>query len=385
MTIDYAKYSQLHFVFIVNTIGPFGGAERQAYLLAQYIKNKVSDKVTFIAFEDGVYFRNKLETEQFNIIVTPFKHHEKNRLKKTYAYLRLIKEFRKIKPDILIPYVSESNKIVAQIWKHTGAHFAFWNQRDEGRKLYNTQREKKLIRNIPSIVSNSFEGRDALVNVYGLNPEEITVINNGIIPFNNNIQFTDWHKKLNIAENRPLISMIANITDRKDHVTLLKAWHLVIKHCKLENVELPFLVLAGRKDSMYDQLRLLAFDLKLCDHIEFIGTLNPVQPLIKESYFCVFSSNLEGCPNGVLECMEQGKAVIGTNISGVRQALGEKYSSHTLTKPNSEKDLAQKVITLLQANAHVEEIGLYNKNRISDHFNVKKMADSYLSLIKLKN
>ncbi len=383
--MDYSKYSHLHFVFVINTLGPFGGAERQAFLFANYLNKYVSNNITFISFEEGQFFRTKLENEGFKINVIPFKHHQKNKISKAFSYYKIIKQFRKIKPDIIIPYVSESNKVVAQIWNKVGAKFAFWNQRDEGRKLYNTQREKKLIRKIPAIVSNSFEGRDALVKTYGLEPENITIINNGIIPFHNINNSINWHKKLNIPVNRPLISMIANITERKDHFTLLKAWKIVTDYYKNINAPIPFLVLAGRKDNTYNLLRLLGFDLKLCDHIEFIDVLDPVQDLIKASYFCVFSSNLEGCPNGVLECMEQGKTVVGTNISGIRQALGKKYNIYTLTIPNSVEDLAQKIIALLQTKSLVEEIGLYNKTRITEHFNVKKMADSYLSIIKLKN
>ncbi len=373
-------FKNTHFLFVVNTLESFGGAERQALILAGYIKTYISEHVTFIAFDDGTTFRRRLDEAEIPVHFFPF-NHQSSKAKKLLQYYKLVQYVKKLSPDILIPYVAESNKIVAQIWKYTGAKFAFWNQREEGRKLYGTPLEQKLIRGVSAIVSNSFEGADALKRTYGLSDKDITVINNGITPYKQEFITTDWHHKLGIETNRPIISMIANITNRKDHETLLKAWKIVILDCKENNVELPFLILAGRKAETYDKLRLLAFDLNLSNHIAFVGELNPVQDVISQSLFCVFSSNLEGCPNGVLECMEQGKFVIGTNISGVVQALGNKYNSQCLSEPNNAEDLALKIISLYEKPSLLVEIGQYNKQRINTEFSVKKMAEAHLKLI----
>jgi glycosyltransferase involved in cell wall biosynthesis len=271
---------------------------------------------------------------------------------------------------------------VAEIWKYTGAQFAIWNQRDEGRKLFGTRHEKKLINSLPCVVSNSYEGRDALVKVYGLNPNDIEVINNGIVPYSDEVEFYDWHAHFDIDKRRPLVSMIANITSRKDHKTLLKAWAILIKNCKAKELPLPFLILAGRKADTYKSLKLLGFDLRLSEHIGFTGNLNPVQGLIRQSLFCVFSSNLEGCPNGVLECMEQGKAVIGTHISGIEQALGTKYVSQCLTPPNNPEILAKNILHLYQQPQLMNEIGAYNAKRIQTEFSIKQMVENYLKLIQ---
>jgi len=207
------------------------------------------------------------------------------------------------------------------------------------------------------------------------------VDNNGVKLKGDEPKKVNWNDELSISENRPLISMIANITNRKDHVTLLKAWQIVIEELKREVLPLPVLVLAGKKLHTYDQLRLLAFDLNLSDHIRFTGAINNVSSLINASLFCVFSSNLEGCPNGVLECMAQQKAVIGTNISGIRQALSERYGDYCLVNPNDPKDFASKVINLYTDTRSITEIEEFNYLRIKNDFSIDKMARSYLHLI----
>ena len=187
----YHSFKNTRFLFLVNTLKGFGGAERQALILATYIKAHVSPHVAFLAFEEGGDFRQLLEEAGIKVYCFPFKH-QAPKHKKVLQYYRLIRFIKPLRPDVLIPYVAESNKIVAQIWPYTGAHFAFWNQREEGRKLYGTAHEKQLIKKVPAIVSNSYEGRDALVRVYGLAPEQIQVINNGIIPNQDKIVGYVW-------------------------------------------------------------------------------------------------------------------------------------------------------------------------------------------------
>lgn len=370
-----------HFVFLVNSFGGFGGAERQAFILAVFLKNRVGAKVSFISYDEDGVFKKMLIEENIETYSIPFRHKSKI-ANKIFDYFKIIFLIRGIKPDVLIPYVYESNKIVAQIWRYTGASFAFWNQREEGRNLYGTALEKKLIKAIPAVVSNSYEGRNALVHIYGISPSQIQVINNGILPYRGIVDPYNWHVHFGIDSYRPLIPMIANITKRKDHRTLLEAWAILIKCLKQKKIPLPFLVLAGRQDSVYDSLRLLAFDLKLCDHIGFTGPLKVVQDLIRQSCFCVFSSNLEGCPNGVLECMEQGKALIGTNISGIEQALGNRYKDICLSEPNNAQDLANKIMALYEQPQLVQEIGRHNAQRIKSEFSVEQMVDGYLQLIQ---
>lgn len=369
----------MHFIFLVNTYNGFGGAERQGYILATYLKNKIGVKVSFISYNKDGIFKKMLNEAEIDTYSISFEHKSKL-FQKVKDYIKIVFFIRKLKPDVLIPYVFESNKIVAQIWKYTGARFAFWNQREEGRNLNGTSLEKKLIRSVSAVVSNSYEGRDALVRVYGLSSDNIKVINNGIVPYDGFIDSYNWHAHFNLKKNRPIISMIANVKKRKDHKTLLEAWSLIILELKQKNQPLPFLVLAGRKDNEYDNMRLLGFELKLCEHIGFTGNIKQVQGLIEQSYFCVFSSNLEGCPNGVLECMERGKAVVGTNISGIQQALGTDYRDYCLSQPNDAQDLANKILSLYDNQLLIKEIGEYNKNRIRTEFSVDQMVSKYLDL-----
>ena len=376
--IDYSKkFEGKVFVIITNTFKFMGGAERQALILADYLVSEIGAEVHFIAFEDGDKLKNIIEAIGCKWKYIPLNFY-KSKFDKAYSYIKLVSYINKIKGAVLIPYAAISNKVVGQIFKKTNASFSFWNQRDEGRSLFNTKNEKKALFNVSAIVSNSFEGRDFLVNQYNIPKHKINVINNGIkSDFDN--KNIDWHKKLNTDKQALIVSMIANVHSFKDHLTLLYAWRIVLSNY---NDERPLiLVLAGTLGPTVTKLKVLGFDLNLSQNLIFAGPVDDVRSLISASYMCVFSSNLEGCPNGVLECMEQGKVVIGTNISGVGQALGNKYENQCLSEPNNAEDLASKIISLYEKPSLLVEIGQYNKQRINKEFSVKKMAEAHLELI----
>tara|TARA_B110000902_G_scaffold265659_1_gene350603 strand:+ start:1248 stop:2408 length:1161 start_codon:yes stop_codon:yes gene_type:complete len=376
--IDYSKkFEGKVFVIITNTFKFMGGAERQALILADYLVSEIGVAVHFIAFEDGEIVKHRIEEIGCKWKLIPLNFY-KSKIDKAFSYFKLISYINKINGAVLIPYVAIPNKVVGQIFKKTNASFSFWNQRDEGRNLFVTKNEKKALLNASAIVSNSFEGRDFLIKDFSIPANFVNTINNGIICDSASEKF-DWHKELNLKKDAHIISMIANIQTFKDHKTLVRAWRMVLNNYK-EKRRLV-LVLAGNLGPTVTELKVLGFDLNLSQNLIFTGPVDDVRSLISASYMCVFSSNLEGCPNGVLECMEQGKAVVGTNISGLRQAMGDRYENVCLSEPNNPNSLAEKILGIITNNELREEIGLYNAKRIRKEFSVEGMVKQYLNLI----
>ena len=174
--------------------------------------------------------------------------------------------------------------------------------------------------------------------------------------------------------------MLANLHSEKDHQTLLKAWKIVITDLH-EAHQHAVLVLAGRWDNTYELLKNMTHQLEMSDSVLFLGLIENVNALIADSDICVFSSKLEGCPNSVLECMALKKAVVATDIAGVRQALGEEYRDYCLTPIQHHEDMAKKLFWLLQHPQLCEEIGAYNYRRVCRLFSLEGMVTAYLQLI----
>jgi glycosyltransferase involved in cell wall biosynthesis len=87
-------------------------------------------------------------------------------------------------------------------------------------------------------------------------------------------------------------------------------------------VPTPLLVLAGRPSRTEKEVKALAFDLELGESVRFLGTVDDVGGLLAGSDIGVLSSRRESRPRAVLEYMACGLPVAGTDIRGIREAVG---------------------------------------------------------------
>ena len=146
-------------IIVIGTLKDMGGAERQAILLAEQLLKR-DFKVKLIAFSGG-NTEDVLKAKGIPYQVYPFNGYRpfKNNL---MPLLRLALFLKGLKPYAFIPYITLNSKYIGLLWKFTGAQFACWNQRDEGREVYGSRLEKYSINNVPVVVSNSWPRRDVL-------------------------------------------------------------------------------------------------------------------------------------------------------------------------------------------------------------------------------
>lgn len=372
------EFEGQRFLIIPGNYDYFGGAERQSLILAKALSEDVGCHVDFLGWGGNGILAEKVRELGLKPWVFPLQESQ-GRLRlaaQLHTLARFIK--REIKPDYLLPFVGYHSKMIGLIWKQTGAKFTWWNQRDEGRRVYGSRIERKLMRSLPSIVSNSYEGRDFLIEKFNLTPQRVKVINNGVvIPADSNDM--SWRENLGLAKDDVLLTMVANLTRFKDHDTLLRAFAIVRvskdgKKCKL--------VLAGRHGETAQDLKALAFDLKLGDSVEMVGVVDPIDSLVCASDVIVHSSTKEGCPNAVLEAMAQSRCVVGTDISGMRQALGQSAVGKYLASPGDAGHLANLIIQLIDFPGDRIAAGLENRRRIETEFSVRHMTEQVLETIR---
>jgi glycosyltransferase involved in cell wall biosynthesis len=374
----HSEFENKHFVFVLGQLSKLGGAERQALILSQHLRDNVGANVSFLAWSDPAGILGEhLDSALLPVRVFKIGWGHGDRAKKGIGLARLANFVRKeIRPDFLLPYVGEASKIVGSIWKLTGARYTWWNQRDEGRDVHGSALERYLMRTLPDVVSNSWEGRDFLMRTFNLARDRVRIINNAIvIP-----QSTDpgtWRSGLGIGDADWLSVMVANLTEHKDHVTLLKAFASAQK--QLPPHRTLHLALAGRLAEKTEELKALAFDLGLAGSLHFLGEVRDIDSLYEAADIVVHSSVAEGCPNAALEGMAHAKCVVGTDISGMRQALGEAGSDGKLASPRDADGLARIIVRHLVDDDLRKRSGTSNRARIQSEFSVKQLADSVLS------
>jgi len=372
------------YLIVLGHFGQMGGAERQAFHIIRYLRQTRNADVAVL----GWYGRQgplaqTLTDWGCEIWSFPYKDIA-SRIKKVPNLLHLAAFIRqRIRPDFILPFVSVHSKPICQIWRLTGARYAWWNQQDEGRGLWGTNAERKALLNAVHITSNSVSGTEFLSRTYGIPEDRILTYNNGTVlpdiarlePF--------WRAELGISKAVPLVMMAARVSPYKDHETLLQAWKTVLENVAAEEGETPLLVLAGHLEdsAQVTALKVLGFDLGLGKSVRFLGAVDKLNELMWESNLVVHSSVYEGCPNAVCEAMALAKPVVATDIPGTRQVLPQSLWRSCLSAPGDKDQLAQAITQMLNRRDLANAAGELNRQRIKEDFSIDGMCSFFMSLL----
>ena len=175
-------------------------------------------------------------------------------------------------------------------------------------------------------------------------------------------------QELGIDANAFVACMQANITACKRSCDIDQGVCLVVDAISSAQAR-PKLLLAGRLDDRYGVLTQLRDGLGLTEDVVFLGPVRDIASLLGAADLGVHSSWLEGCPNGVLECMASGLAVVGTDIAGIREAVGPEGSALLAPESRNVEAFAQRIITQMRDPDQRQRNGRSNRTRIAELFN----------------
>ena len=119
--------------------------------------------------------------------------------------------------------------------------------------------------------------------------------------------------ELGLGPGDVLFTQVAEFTERKRHRDLLQALALVPD---------AHLALPGT-GPVLDEIGELASILGLADRVHLLGFRRDVPALLRASRAAVLVSEQEGLPTCVIEALALGVPVVGTDIRGTRDLLGE--------------------------------------------------------------
>jgi glycosyltransferase involved in cell wall biosynthesis len=344
-------------VFVLGNL-ELGGAERQALILARYLTEREQADVEIWGFNRSGPVADICEQLRITWRVVPCELRKVARL------------LRQAQPDILLPYTLIPNVVCGLVWQRTGACLCVWNQRDEG--IFDARWQHRAAQQTPLFISNSQAGARYLIDKLNVDANKVHVIRNGIEVSQPQFDRHAWRLRLEIEETSFVACMVANLHANKDHETLLRAWSRVVQH-KRDAV----LVLAGRHYGAYESLVQLTNELGIAANVRFAGQVSDVAGLLSAVDLGVFSSRSEGCPNGVLECMAAGLAVVGTDITGIRET-GIQF----LAPPGDAERFAQIVVELANDPALCATIGKSNQTQIKERYNAQRMCEETVALLK---
>lgn len=124
-------------------------------------------------------------------------------------------------------------------------------------------------------------------------------------------------------------------------------------------------------------------ELSNLDYVEYLGETQDVRPYIENCHVFVLPSYYrEGLPRTILEAMSVGRAVLTTDHSGCRDAIVEGCNGWLVPVQDSNA-LVEKMVWFIENPNKTELMGLASRQIIKERFDVRKVNDKILEIIRL--
>lgn len=173
----------------------------------------------------------------------------------------------------------------------------------------------------------------------------------------------------------PIAISVARLSAEKDFPTLLRAISIAIQ--AVPDLKLK-LVGDGPERGKLEQL---AQELKLSEHVEFLGDRHDVPKLLTQAGFFVSSSLTEGISLTLLEAMAVGLPVIATRVGGNSEIVDDPRTGRLI--PSSDPaSLAGAIVAMCQQPETWQALGQAGRARVEEHFEVRRMVADYEQLYR---
>ena len=218
-----------------------------------------------------------------------------------------------------------------------------------------------------------------MVEQEGVPAEKVVVMPTAYVP--RKAAERNFRAELGIDDSVPLVATAAVLRPQKAIDVLLDAFALV-----LERVPAAHLVIAGdsvmRPDGTRDRLRhtleARARELGIDRSVHFLGVRNDVDAILTAADVAALSSDFEGSPLFVFECMAHDAPLVATAVGGVPDAIEDGVSG-VLVPRRDPRALAGALTELLADPARRASLSAAGRQRLGE-FTIGAVANRFADL-----
>ena len=237
------------------------------------------------------------------------------------------------------------------------------------------------------ILVNADAVKDWLIDE-GYDASKIAVIRNGVdlSRFDDPPSPAQLRRELGIAVDAPLVGVVSRLTRLKGLEHFLEAAAMV--RSRIPDVRFVIVGETSPMDRGYlAELQHYACCCGVADGVTFTGLRRDVPAVLSSVTVSVMPSLNEALSNVVLESMAAGAPTVATRVGGTPEAVVDGVTG-MLVPPADSFALADAIIHLLQNRQAAASLGRAARERIADHFSVKRMVrateELYLDLLERK-
>ncbi len=156
-----------------------------------------------------------------------------------------------------------------------------------------------------------------------------------------NTTYVDRNKKrseIGVCKDSFVLLSVGELIPRKNHSLVLTALGELKAENKLEGIQY---VICGKGD-IENELQEKVRELKIVDHVHFLGLRRDISEICKSCDLFVFTSVLEGLPVALMEAMASGLPILCSNIRGNTDLIVN--GENGLTVNNDPKEVADAIL-----------------------------------------
>ncbi|MBI5698327.1 MAG: GT4 family glycosyltransferase PelF [Thaumarchaeota archaeon] len=232
----------------------------------------------------------------------------------------------------------------------------------------------KTIYSVADLITPVCQANANWEQILGMPQSKIKVIYNGVD--------TNKFKPMDVPRDaqKYTVVCVARVDVFKDIICLIQA----IKYAKESIPNIQCLIYGGSTDLDYSFRCVNAVrDLQLDDTVKFMGGTKEPQKAYNQADVVVISSITEGFPFAVIEAMSCGKAVVASDVGGVKEALQD---CGVLVRSRRPHDLANALIRLHKDDSLRDRLGKAATQRAASEFtllqSVNEFRNQYNSVIE---
>ena len=225
-----------------------------------------------------------------------------------------------------------------------------------------------LNRWVNGTVVNCEACREAVVADWGVAPDSVTIIPNGL----DLSRFTALPPKPPSC-NRPAaqrVGILANLRPVKNIELFIRAASRLASSHPSVRFEI-----AG-EGKLRAQFQTLIESLGLCDHVTLRGTVSDVPAFLHSLDVAVLCSLSEGSPNAIMEYMAAGLPTVATDVGGITELVQHEVTGLVIPS-NDEERLAGAIDRLLRDRVLAVQLGAAARERAFAEYSVESQAQRY--------
>jgi len=371
--------SRLRILFLIDSVSEDGGAERFAVGLAMYLprdrfevwicSTRTGEPATVAALRSaGIMHVSCGRRAKWDI----------HRLRRLVALLRRqrfdVVHTHKFGSNVWGTISAHACRVPVVIahehnWSYSGNPLRIWIDR------------LLIARLCDRFVAVSEANRDRMLTIERIPADKIIVLPTAYIP-HAVTQDGDIRSELGLPNDVPVIATAAVLRAEKALEVLIEAHATVVRSGVGQEFEVDdhgrvHLVICGDGPCL-GELEGRVAELGTGDLVHFLGRRHDVDSILRASDVCALSSDWEGMPLFVFECMAARTALVATDVGGVPEVV-ENGSTGLLVPPRDPAALADALVRLLADPAYRYRLASAAAERI-DEFTIESVALRFASL-----